>query len=206
MDLLDRLFHRLMEAAVHQQGEAPGARLTIADIYQHLVPYRAVRGELGVHELAQYEHTLLRLLSGERGYLRVESPEVETELRRELASPNPILGIYRDYAGVAVELPGQPQLPQQPRAQVDVPEVGPAPADPGPEPLQVQLSPPAPTEMPPAPEPTACHRCHYPLPDDVEVRFCPSCGVDQREVPCAACGQALRAEWNFCVRCGTARA
>ena len=98
--MIDRLFARLVDAA-RREGTA---QLTIADLYQRLVPYRAVRSELGILELAEYEHALLRLLAGEGGHLAIDSAEARDDLARELASPNQILGVYRDYPDVAVRL------------------------------------------------------------------------------------------------------
>lgn len=100
-DLVQRLYERLLVALA---GEDDGASIvTVGDIYQRLIPYRSVRSEVGVMELATYEHALLRLLSGERGLVRIEVSATE-ELRRELDSPNPILGVYRDYADVPATL------------------------------------------------------------------------------------------------------
>ena len=183
MDLLDRLHHAL-RGALERSG--PRTRpLTIAELYQQLIPYRAVRGELGVWELAEYEHALLRLLAGEGGHLAVAAPEAREEFRRELASPNPILGIYRDYATVEVELGAAGALPLQP------PRL-PEPAAPEPAPAPVLARP-------------ACHACGTELPGLEGVRFCPACGADQHAGPCRECGAPLKPEWNFCIRCGTPR-
>lgn len=103
IDLVERLYRRLVVAAREMYPDEP-APLTVADLYQHLIPYRGVRAELGVLELAQYEHALLRLLAGEGGFLRLLDEGARQELAAELAAPNPILGIYRDYAGLGVEL------------------------------------------------------------------------------------------------------
>ncbi|HEX5724669.1 MAG TPA: hypothetical protein VFX98_04340, partial [Longimicrobiaceae bacterium] len=100
MDALDRLFRRLADTVL----SAPDTPLTVGDVYQSLVPYRLVRGELGFSELAEYEHALLRLLAGEREYVVVERHDVQEEIQRELRAPNPILGIYRDYAEVTLHL------------------------------------------------------------------------------------------------------
>lgn len=104
MDPLDRLFRRLVEALHAVHGDALDRSLTVAEIYQHLIPYRSVRSDVGFAELAAYEHALLRLLAGEREYVQVELPHVQEEFRRELRSPNPILGLYRDYAAVDVRV------------------------------------------------------------------------------------------------------
>lgn len=103
MNLAERLYLRLLEA-LRQGGLRHDQEITVGDVYQHLVPYRAVRSELGVFELAEYEHALLQLLAGEGGFLQVADEAVRSELAAELRSPNPILGIYRDYAASAVVL------------------------------------------------------------------------------------------------------
>ncbi|HET7321812.1 MAG TPA: zinc ribbon domain-containing protein [Longimicrobiaceae bacterium] len=182
MDLLDQLHRRLRAAA------EDGASYTVADLYQQLVPYRAVRAEIGVFELAQYEHALLRLLAGERGYVELEDEAARAEIARELESPNPILGIYRDYAGTGmrlggddrleppVEAPPLPEIVETPRARVAVPPASPR-----------------------------CRSCRAELPRVADLRYCPDCGTDQREVPCEGCGSPLKEEWNFCIRCGRRR-
>src|SRR4051794_8569911 len=107
LDSLDRLYRRIADVLLRE----PATAVTVGDIYQNLVPYRTVRAEFGFGELAEYEHALLRLLSGERDYLVVERAEVQEEFQRELRNTNPILGIYRDYAEVSVYLnPYAPEL------------------------------------------------------------------------------------------------
>lgn len=103
-DLVDRLFERLRIALDRDPAATRGRSPTVGDVYQRLIPYRAVRGELGILELAEYEHALLRLLAGERGHLVIEGDVAREELQRELASPNPILGVYRDYSALGVRL------------------------------------------------------------------------------------------------------
>jgi hypothetical protein len=203
MDVVDRLHQRLEEAVARDR---PLDGLTVGDLYQQLIPYRAVRTELGLLELAPYEHALLRLLSGERGYLRLEDDDARDEIARELAAPNPILGIYRDYAGVRVTLgpsDAAPLVTPVPPPS-SAPPAPPAKAPPAPEPPVERLIS-APPEPPVPARPLACRSCHSPLPTDAEVRFCPTCGVDQTLTPCAGCGMPLRAEWNFCIRCGRER-
>jgi len=218
MDPLDRLYWRLVE---HLRRERPGTswELTVSEIYQKLVPYRAVRGELGFAELPEYEHALLRLLSGERDYVSLDIPEVQEEIRQELRASNPILGLYRDYAAVVVRLNPAPRRTPAAAAEEDVtaePAPAPAvplrtppaapPAAPGPprEPVVVQSSRP-PTSQAPRPTPTRpalCLACRAPLPEGREVRFCPFCGATQHASPCGGCGERVEPEWNFCAGCG----
>lgn len=199
MDALDRLYRRLAERLRREHPEGAGEALTVAEVYQRLVPYRACRAELGFAELPEYEHALMRLLSGERGYVSLDPPGVQEELRRELREPNPILGMYRDHSAVAVHLhPGRlpPEAPPPPPA---VPEPVPAAAA-LPEWLEEPEPPPAPAPEPPVP--IGCRLCGDPLPERRPVRFCPACGASQRPTPCRACGEMVEPEWKFCVGCG----
>ena len=223
MDVLDRMGQRLLEALKRENVPVPGNTLTIAEIYQRFIPYRSVRSELGFGELAEYEHTLLRLLAGEQGYVQVELPQVQDEFRRELRSTTPILGLYRDYAAVGVRV--------NPQAAAAVPTASPAPfpqesAVPTGEretvPAQRESTTPRAAAPPPAapaedlaPPPPAsapgrrvgCRSCRQPLPlsGGMDVRFCPFCGESQQAVPCRECGTSLEPGWSFCVYCGTSR-
>jgi hypothetical protein len=193
MDVLDRLFRRVAAALARD----PGGSVTVADVYQTLVPYRAIRGELNLSELAEYEHALLRLLSGEREYLELDRDEVQAEFRRELEAPNPILGIYRDYADVGVQLnPFAPALSftEPPPVVVPAPSGG-APAPPKP----------AEAEVAAGPRPKPCPACRAPLPVNRDVRFCPFCGKCLIPMPCPECSAMLLPNWAFCAGCGWPR-
>jgi hypothetical protein len=191
MDALDRLYRRVADVLLRQ----PDAQVTVGDVYQNLVPYRLVRSELGFSELAEYEHALLRLLSGERDYVIVERPEVQEELQRELRATNPILGIYRDYASVGVYLnPYAPEVTVMAAAQ-PVPAQRPVFTEAGAAPAEVA----APKRA------AACPGCRTPLPSDRPVRFCPSCGKCLVPVPCAECSSMIEPEWRFCATCGWPR-
>jgi hypothetical protein len=213
MDVLDRLFARLQKALARRSGEVDDP-LTVADLYQRLIPYRSVRSELGLLELAPYEHALLRLLAGERGLLTITEPGVVEELRRELAEPNPILGVYRDYAHTEVHLSitaGEDGDTQEAEAYVAPPLPlipilvsdlisSPGPVSPGSEqdPASIIQDPP-PDDALTAGE---CIRCGEELPMVADLRFCPSCGADQSEPACSGCNSPVRSGWQFCVRCG----
>jgi hypothetical protein len=201
MDGSDRLYHRLLRALDLETGGEPRS-VTIAEIYQHLVPYRAVRTDLGFGELPEYEHALLRMLAGGRHPLRVEHDQVREELQRELRSNHPILGIYRDYAAVKVRVDptGTPVPPPAERT------------DPAPPPRRAVRQPeaparPAPRTAPAPPTASAgrCGLCEQPLPAGEGVRFCPFCGAAARPVPCGECGEELRPGWRFCAACGRPR-
>jgi hypothetical protein len=107
-DLLER-FHRVLVEEVRARRPDDLERpFTVAEIYQNLVPYGTHRDRIGVAMNGDYEHALLRLLAGEGGYLLLESEHAVSELRRELDSPNPNTGIYREFAALDVRLdPGR---------------------------------------------------------------------------------------------------
>jgi hypothetical protein len=209
VDALDRLYRRVFLTLARD----PARALSIGDLYQEVVPYRLIRTELGFAELAEYEHALLRLLSGEREYLELDRPEIADEFRRELQAPNPILGIYRDYAEVGVAPnPFAPALDATapppvvvagPAAsttslpRVDLPPPGER-TDPG---ASVTAEPPP----PPKPRPKPCPGCRSPLPTDREARFCPFCGKCLVPVPCADCSAMMEPEWTYCATCGSPR-
>lgn len=202
MDALDRLYWRLVET-LRSDGAIPEDALTVARLYQTIIPYRGIRAELGLLELAQYEHALLRLLSGERGYLVLDPAGAQEELRRELAAPNPILGIYRDYADAAVRLnraPAQPPAPAITPASERPIAVPAEPAAAAAAAVQRQ----APTAAPAAAPAVACTSCREVLPRGRAARFCPFCGTRQPE-RCRGCGGALEEQWRFCIDCGDTR-
>ncbi len=109
MDTVARLHRCLVDAIRRDRPDRIGQPITVAQIYQELIPYRAVRAEIGVELIADYEHALLRLLAGEGGYARLEPDEVRETLSRELGSPNPDVTAFRDYAAcdVLVEMAGR---------------------------------------------------------------------------------------------------
>lgn len=102
---LERLHALLVEAVRRRRGGDPfQAPVTVAEIYQELAPYRSVRSALGLEMNADYEHTLVRLLSGEGQLARIEPAAAREQLERELESPNPNVGLYRKFAGCEVWL------------------------------------------------------------------------------------------------------
>ncbi|CAN5637886.1 hypothetical protein BH23GEM6_BH23GEM6_14400 [soil metagenome] len=203
MDVLERLHARLVQALASRGGDKL-APFTIAELYQQLIPYRAVRGELKLLELAPYEHALLRLLAGERGYLTIAQQGVVEELRRELQQRNPILGIYRDYAEISVFLSDTSTGSDDAESFLGDQFVAPPLVPPA------SFSPPLPEAKPalittaddPVPGKPSCTGCRQILPEVDGLRFCPSCGADQNAPACAGCGASVALGWSFCVLCG----
>lgn len=99
---IERLYTRLATALQGQRSRPFESPVTVAEIYQELVPYRVLRGEAGFAMNADYEHALLRLLSGEGDWARLEPTSARDVILRELKSSNPNVTIYREYAGCDV--------------------------------------------------------------------------------------------------------
>lgn len=97
-----QLHRTLVDALRRSRPGSLHRPVTVAEIYQDLVPYRAARERVGFEMNADYEHALLRLLAGEGDLARVEPREVRDKLRMELDSPNPNVGIFRNYAACDV--------------------------------------------------------------------------------------------------------
>lgn len=96
-EVVTRLYRCLAEE-LRRRGHSDDRPVKVSQLYQELVPYRAVRSTLGVELNADYEHALLRLLAGERGLLRLEPDEARDELRREVEAPYPFVGMFRKFA------------------------------------------------------------------------------------------------------------
>ena len=115
-----RLHRALVDAMVQSRHHRADQPVTVAEIYQDLIPYRTVRTTVGFALNADYEHALLQLLAGEGGFARIEPVQVQQELRMELQTSNPNVSVFRNYAAcdVFVALPGDfEQRRQSPRVQ-----------------------------------------------------------------------------------------
>lgn len=121
--ILSRFHGALVEALRQRDPEHLSRPFTVAEIYQDLVPYGAYRDVLGVEMNGDYEHALLRLLSGEGDYLEMESEHALREIREELESVNPNTGLYREFAAVDVRL-NPSMIPDPAHVEVHVPEEG----------------------------------------------------------------------------------
>ena len=103
MDELDRMYRRLVQNIRAGFPDLMGRPFEIAEVYTTLIPYRHNRRELELDTNQDYEHALLRLLSGERGYL-IGDPQMQADLRSEIESSNPDLSKFRAYATTMVSL------------------------------------------------------------------------------------------------------
>ena len=103
MDALDRTFKHLLHTIQARYPAYLTQPFDVAELYQNILPYRHHRRELALETNQDYELVLLQLLSGARDYL-VVSDEMRERLARELASPNPDPGVFREYSTSQVAL------------------------------------------------------------------------------------------------------
>lgn len=230
MDELDRLFQCVVRTARDTRPEYLSRPFEVGELLE-LVPYRAVRADVGVETNDDFAHVVMRLLAGERGYLFVDDL-MQDDLKAELKSPNPDLLSYRSYvnarvtlsqehtrrllesAGAGVAAPLRPKVSavEAPTA----PEPARAPARAAVPPAARAASPARPnvTPRPLGPDDHAaarasrpgCKYCGQALPEGREVRYCPACGQNLLLRRCAACSAEIEPAWKFCVACGRAAA
>ena len=96
MDDLDRIVRRLLQNLRGSYPQYLSAPFSTEELYQVIVPYRHNRQELGIDTNQDYEMALMRLLSGERGYLVVDR-DVRESLTQELESSNPDTSLFRAF-------------------------------------------------------------------------------------------------------------
>jgi len=219
MDELDRMYRRLVQNLRTGFPDLLGRPFEVAELYTTLIPYRHNRRELELETNQDYEHVLLRLLSGERGYL-IGDPQMQTDLRAELDAPNPDLTKFRAYATTMVSLapdgarpadapvvrrPGSgggaeapPNPPAPAQAMAERPTLGvPEQAAPRQQPAPRPAAPAAPAP-PPAPSPAAPVVAPQPTTSAIGQRSIVASGN------CRYCGGALPEgrSITFCPHCG----
>jgi hypothetical protein len=86
MDDLDRLHHRLVTVLGEEAPHLLSGQFTLGDVPRQLVPYRLHRRTLGLDSLESYNQAVLRLASGERGYLTADAT-VREAARQALLDP-----------------------------------------------------------------------------------------------------------------------
>lgn len=103
MDELDRLYRRMVQNIRANFPDLLSRPFEVSQIYQHVVPYRLNRRELGMETNDDYELALMQLLAGVRGLVTADE-ELQRALRKELESPNPDLSAFKGYATTLVSL------------------------------------------------------------------------------------------------------
>jgi len=210
-DELDRLFGRLVEALADAGPGRLAVPFATAELHERLVPYRSNRARLNVATHQDYEMAVLRLLSGERGYARLEPADVQEALQREAASPSPDTGLFRSFpdSQVLVNRIAAERFLKGERAYAPAPAPTPerAPAPTGEDPRtpaedDVTVASAFSLDDADAQAPQ-CAYCGGTLPAARKVNFCPHCGQPPSgELRCPACGSEVDVGWAYCVSCG----
>ena len=217
-DEVGRLFRRLVEVLARSGHDRLLDPIDFSDLYEKIIPYRAHRSVLRFDTNQDYEMALLRLLSGEQGYVEVEPADVAEALATEAKSVNPNPAAFRAFGAAKVRLsfravkdlmdsetPYAPPVPPSPQVEQAQP---PPPVRerhwrrPRPLPFMLESDTPA---RAPAAVPAGggeCPQCSGALPAGRVVNFCPHCGGDVKVRDCPECGTGLDLEWRHCISCG----
>lgn len=213
-DELDRLFELLVERL------AKDVRLAVpfpaAEVYERLVPYRSNRSQLKVATHQDYEMAVLRLLAGERNYVRLEPDDVRDAMQREVTAVNPDPSIFRSFPEALVMInrlaaerhlrgdqiyappASEPETPAEELEETPIDYTGENPIPPPHSPATFELE-----ETEDTASTRQCPYCGGALPVNRKVNFCPHCGQPPSgELKCPACGAEVDVGWGYCVGCG----
>jgi len=212
VDELDRLFERLVQ--VLSRDVRLAVPFPAADVYERLVPYRSNRSQLRVATHQDYEMTVLRLLAGERGYVRLEPDDVRDAMQREITAVNPDPAMFRSFPearlminrlaaerflrGETAYAPPAAEAPDETEEDAGEEPAAPPAASEPPEGTAFELA-----EDEDAPG-RQCAYCGGMLPRGRKINFCPHCGQPPsgEELKCPACGAEVDVGWTYCVSCG----
>jgi predicted RNA-binding Zn-ribbon protein involved in translation (DUF1610 family) len=196
---LQRFFAQL----VHNLAAINPARLrqpmTLAELRESIIPYRANRRALQLESSEDYELVVMRLCAGEGGFAITEPEEAQADFVSELGSPNPDLTMVERHRKAVVALDPRSVA----RALDPKPELAYAP-------WEEQVSHAAQTKKaeadaaekaPVKEKPPQCTHCGAKLPAGRVVNYCPKCG--QSQLRCPKCKAELERGWRHCVGCGT---
>jgi hypothetical protein len=223
---LDRLFRRLVDGLIAIDPARLHRPLTVADLVRTVVPYRTSRVALGLDSSEDYDLLILRLLSGEGGYVEVRPAEVAARAASELAGANPDPALLREFGGTEVTLatarlaqalgpgPEAAWAPPEEAGDEQTLEASEGDTDEDPGVIETGRVPwtvdpltggrgviPLHTGAVPD-EGTRCGYCGGLLPAGRQVNFCPHCGQSQTFIRCGECGNEVEFGWKHCVACG----
>jgi hypothetical protein len=224
MDELTRFARRLVEQLTASK-EGVNRAVPIGQVREKILPYRTHRRALMLESVEDYETVLLRLVAGERGFVRTLPPAAARRCQEELAGANPDLGVLDELADSTI------QITSLAAAQIvgDEGEIATAPRDDRP-PVSASEAPVIASEAKQsrrtaeiasvAPRPRddsppviaseakqslrdgECPHCHHAMPAGRTVVFCPWCGGRLIPFTCPRCQTELDSEWRHCITCG----
>ena len=191
---LERFFQQLVRNLAAADPARIGQPLSVAEIRNVILPYRANRRALQLGSSEDYELVLMRLCAGEGGLARTEPEQARMAFAEELANPSPDLSIVQWHDKALVNLdPEAAALALDPE-----PHQAYAPREP------VVARPKSSSRKTPkvSAKASGCPRCGGNLPTGRTVNFCPQCGQNLTQARCAECESELEQGWRHCVSCG----
>lgn len=197
MSDLERFFALLVRNLAALNPARLRQPLTLAEIRESIIPYRANRRALELESSEDYELVVIRLCAGEGGFAITEPEEAHADFVQELASPNPDLTIVEKHRKAVVGLDQRSVA----RALDPKPDLAYAPWEERASHAEVtrKAEAAAAERLPAIPE-SRCAHCRAALPVGRVVNFCPKCG--QSQLRCPKCKTELERGWRHCVGCG----
>ena len=206
---LERFFRRIVSNLAAIDPRRLQEPVPLAEIPLAIIPYRTNRRALQVDTSEEYEMVLLRLCSGEGGYVRTDPETVRLKFEEEVRSPNPDLEVIHRFEDVTVLLRPD-RVDRALRSEDEDLHRAPAPVARERPDEAVAAAPDDPPMFDEAEEiveeevvGSQCLYCGAALPDR-PVKFCPHCGQSQVAMVCPACQADVEPGWRHCVSCGVA--
>ena len=103
MDELTRFARRLVEQLTASK-EGVNRAVPIGQIREKILPYRTHRRALMLESVEDYETVLLRLVAGERGFVRTLPPGAAKRCQDGLAGANPDLSVLDELADSTIQI------------------------------------------------------------------------------------------------------
>lgn len=219
---------RLVARGLERTGQGPRAQVTVAELYQRLVPYEDVRPELGVATKAEYDLALLHLL-GDEEWTEMEELALRQAVSDELGAPEPDIAFLEEFAASPLrmklsELWDEVEPAEEPVAEPEVEAAADGGSgedggsvrqedEDGDEEDEEEPESSGDTELDESDEGAAeaegepvagdCWKCEETLPEREDLQYCPWCGADQTVRECPSCEALVQLDWRFCPACGT---
>lgn len=105
---LERLFRRLVDNLIAIDPARLHRPITLGDLLGSVIPYRTNRRSLSIDSAEDYDMLVLRLCTGEGGFVHMVSDDIGQVFRDQLTSPNPDLEILREYEKAELLLGTEP--------------------------------------------------------------------------------------------------
>lgn len=227
MDEITRFARRLVEQ-LSTSKEGVHRAVTIGQVREKILPYRTHRRALMLESVEDYETVLLRLIAGERGFVRTLPAAAARRCQEELAGANPDLGVLDEVADSTIQITslaaaqivgheGEEVAPSEPAVMANeakqsprIAEIPAAPStagDDGPPVIASEAKRSRRTaENTSAPvaarDDGKCPHCQHAMPSGRQVVFCPWCGGRLIPFTCPRCQTELDSEWRHCITCG----